>query len=366
MLIVLAYVLLHIICTSSLYAAAFPVSLNWGKKLQDKLIMPCRQMETTPGIAHGIIYFPSSFGLIVSSKSGSSNRVYHINTLERTVIVSPELHIPSHISEKPAIESDVNIAIVATTAARVCIAFESGNPLISVRTKNSDNVIKLSSAVPLANMLAIYAFNIITKKKHIGLCSIDNRTIHTFSPTCSAEVDITSLALSDDGSKVAWGTDNGSLYIRSTETDAKERLLRTFFNKRGRFLTLAWSPDKSTLACSITPTREHGHYLFLITTGSGRILHEQKMSSPITACTFIDHTTLAFCTTDKTHIHKLHLHLPGILALGSTLADLIPSARKLCMKTADCAEPYTLLPSEQETYKKLPEILRHAWLFKST
>lgn len=358
------YMLLNIFCSSSLYAAAFSEPIYWGQRLRNKLVMPCEQTVKTPGIARCILF---NRQLIITSRYDSGARIYHVKMPYQDVVTSRNIPAPESCDEKLAIDSNGEVAIVGTTPARVCIISESEKPPISVRIKNNDNIIKLGVAAPLAGIMAIYARNKKTDKKYIGLCSIANRSIYTFVPACSAQayVDITTLALSDDGSTLAWGTDDGSLYIRQTAADAKERLLRSFFNKMGKLITLAWSPDKNILACSVATMSGIGHLLFLIATGSGTIFHDQKIDGPLTACTFIDNTTLAFCTPDETHIHKLHLRLPGITSFGIILANLTPSAQELCTETATCIEPYELKASEQETYKKLPELLQQPWLFKA-
>jgi WD40 repeat protein len=356
---------MHAFCIASLYAAAFCKLPDWQEQLKKKLVMPLTHSAITPGTATSMLYHPSSHNLAIWSRTDRGVRIYYVDTLGPKVVTSPDLSCSSDSvhEETLILDSDGTVGIVGTARDRVCILSPARSEPLSVRVKNKNNIVQLGAAAPLAGIMAIYARNCWTNEKHIGFCSLNERKVSKFTPHCGADEQITSMAFSHDGSRLAWGTDKGNLYTKQIESIGPERRL---FSALLPCKALAWSPDKKTIAYSISNARGDNNWLILLAAASGIVLHEQKMSKPVTACTFIDTIFLAFCSAERTYMHRLYLQLPNIAFLYTTLDDLPPSAQKLCQKSAASSEPYELLPSEHETYKKLPELLRHAWLFKST
>lgn len=367
--------ILHIICSNIVYAAATSnTPLSWKYVLKDKLVMPLMQAKQIQQNPHALLFHPETQELTTSRfkpyRDGQSTTVetYGDSALSKTTLFT------QHFAATSLAAGDNNtIFLLGVTPKRVCLYHitESipivmySKPVTKIRVKNKDNVIKLCAITPSAHLIALYAQHCKTGARYIGLCNRDSRSIKTFPLTSIESAQpITALAVSADGLSTAWVTNRRTVNIKRIDLYPSDH---SFILDEAEIFTLSVSPDKLMLACGVryanTSHATATHALVILSATYGTTIHRKITDNPVTACTFINENDLAFCTTGKLHIHRLHKWLPRIELLMTYLADLSPSADELMQKTAASQEPYKLQEHEVTAYKELAPLLQQPWLF---
>lgn len=339
-----------------------------NRALYDKLVAPCVRTENLWGLSHAVAYNPSSAQLFVAAASptdSSGITTYRIQTYDSEKIMLSKAHIAlPRYNIITALGFDRDQKPVALTANYKEVYLRCMiQPEPSILTIPNPHVVACTMT-PSASVIALCYHDQMNGIRNFVIYknNVLSSTIHSL-PAQNLCGNITICALSNDGTLLACGTDEGRILVTCTMypyTNYEFKALGACFT------ALSWSPNNAMLAASFTHNKkEHTptNWCRLLCAQTGRSLHDWQTKDLVTAATFINNDALAFCTiAEKIYMYRMYLPLPVRMEPISAL--LYSAVRKLCRQTAARRSPLILRTQhEHDAYKLLPPLLQQPWLF---